>query len=103
MVFFADNVQVKKRVLIALGLLVGAKLLNITVPFFFKHAVDLLNSASGGKLNLVNNTYNNFDRDVAPKLFVLSKVGTRPHPLKISYLSKVCGTNHLTVRSKNNF
>ena len=37
-----------------MGLLVGAKLLGITVPFFFKHAVDLLNSASGGKLNLVS-------------------------------------------------
>ncbi len=48
-----DNPDVKKRVLIALGLLVGAKLLNITVPFLFKHAIDLLNSASGGKLNLV--------------------------------------------------
>jgi hypothetical protein len=36
---------------------VGAKLLNITVPFFFKHAVDLLNSASGGKLNLVRGRF----------------------------------------------
>lgn len=46
------NDVVKKRVMIALGLLVGAKLLNITVPFFFKHTVDILNSAAGGKLNL---------------------------------------------------
>jgi hypothetical protein len=50
---FADNPQVKKRVVIALSLLVAAKLLNITVPFFFKHAVDLLNASTGGKLNLV--------------------------------------------------
>jgi len=51
--FVPDNAQIKKRVLISLGLLVGAKLLNITVPFMFKHAIDLLNSATGGKLNLV--------------------------------------------------
>lgn len=35
---------------VALGLLVGAKLLNISVPFFFKYAVDGLNKATGGSL-----------------------------------------------------
>ena len=38
-----DNPEVKKRVLIALSLLVCAKLLNISVPFLFKHTVDTLN------------------------------------------------------------
>ena len=45
----------RKRVVIALGLLVGAKLLNISVPFFFKHAVDTLNreaDGSDGKVGL---------------------------------------------------
>lgn len=40
------NNAVKQRVLIAMGLLIGAKLLNISVPFLFKHAVDKLNSLS---------------------------------------------------------
>lgn len=35
--------QVKIRVLIALGLLLISKLLNISVPFMFKHLVDELN------------------------------------------------------------
>ena len=39
-----DNPDIKKRVLLALGLLVGAKLLNISVPFCFKYAVDRLNA-----------------------------------------------------------
>ncbi len=38
--------------MIAMGLLVGAKLLNISVPFFFKHAVDYLNKYTGNNLNL---------------------------------------------------
>lgn len=33
----------KRRVLLALGLLVGGKLLNVQVPFFFKSIVDALN------------------------------------------------------------
>jgi ATP-binding cassette subfamily B (MDR/TAP) protein 7 len=37
-----DNTEVKRRVVIALSLLAGAKLLNITVPFFFKHTVDMV-------------------------------------------------------------
>lgn len=34
--------QVKRRVLLSLSLLAGAKLLNVQVPFLFKHAVDSL-------------------------------------------------------------
>ena len=47
-----DNPEVKRRVLLALGLLVGAKLLNISVPFCFKYSIDYLNQLSGNKLNL---------------------------------------------------
>ena len=47
-----DNPQVRRRVLLALGLLVGAKLLNISVPFCFKYSIDYLNQLSGNKLNL---------------------------------------------------
>ncbi|SCU98708.1 LAMI_0F15962g1_1 [Lachancea mirantina] len=37
-----DN-KVKTRVVIALGLLIGAKVLNVQVPFFFKQIVDSMN------------------------------------------------------------
>ncbi|KFM65308.1 ATP-binding cassette sub-family B member 7, mitochondrial, partial [Stegodyphus mimosarum] len=47
-----DNSEIRKRVVISLGLLVGAKLLNIEVPFLFKHAVDYLNLHTGANLNL---------------------------------------------------
>eukprot|EP00052_Salpingoeca_macrocollata_P011295 m.86904 g.86904 ORF g.86904 m.86904 type:complete len:674 (+) comp17991_c0_seq6:102-2123(+) len=39
-----DSPALKARVVTALGLLVGAKVVNIQVPFLFKHAVDLLNT-----------------------------------------------------------
>lgn len=38
----ADNPEVRKRVGVALGLLVGAKLVNTSVPILFKQAVDVL-------------------------------------------------------------
>lgn len=38
-----DNNAIKTRVVIAMGLLVAAKLLNVAVPFLFKHIVDFLN------------------------------------------------------------
>ncbi|EPS44589.1 hypothetical protein H072_1369 [Dactylellina haptotyla CBS 200.50] len=46
-----DNLGTKVRVGLALGLLIGAKLLNVQVPFFFKSIVDSLNidfSSVGG-------------------------------------------------------
>ncbi|KAF3903295.1 hypothetical protein AA313_de0200282 [Arthrobotrys entomopaga] len=46
-----DNMGTRIRVGLALGLLVGAKVLNVQVPFFFKSIVDSLNidfSAVGG-------------------------------------------------------
>lgn len=35
--------MIRGRVCLAVGLLVGAKLLNVSVPFLFKYAVDDLN------------------------------------------------------------
>ena len=46
-----NNSFVKKRVVIAIGLLIGAKLLNISVPFLFKQAVDELNKLTDNRLN----------------------------------------------------
>ena len=40
-----DNVAIKMRVIVALGLLIGAKLLNVAVPFIFKEIIDKLNKA----------------------------------------------------------
>ncbi|CCK70398.1 ATP-binding cassette Fe/S cluster precursor transporter ATM1 KNAG_0E01320 [Huiozyma naganishii CBS 8797] len=39
----SGNNKVKSRVLIALSLLIGAKVLNVQVPFFFKQTVDSMN------------------------------------------------------------
>lgn len=36
--------MIKKRVVLAMGLLVSAKVLNVSVPFLFKFAVDYLNT-----------------------------------------------------------
>nr|QTW43700.1 ABCB7 [Eurytemora affinis] len=41
-----DNPEVKTRVVAALSLLVTAKVLNTSVPFIFKHAIDTLNTAN---------------------------------------------------------
>ena len=38
-----DNIGFRVRVVIALSLLVGAKVLNVQVPFFFKDIIDKLN------------------------------------------------------------
>ena len=35
---------VRRRVRLAMGLMVGSKVINTTVPFIFSHAVDSLNS-----------------------------------------------------------
>ena len=47
-----DNYRIRLRVVIALGLLVGSKLLNISVPFVFKSAVDKINEIAGVGLTL---------------------------------------------------
>ncbi|XP_049941239.1 iron-sulfur clusters transporter ABCB7, mitochondrial isoform X1 [Schistocerca serialis cubense] len=41
-----EDAAIRKRVLVALGLLAGAKLLNVFVPFTFKWAVDELNATA---------------------------------------------------------
>ncbi|XP_063046199.1 iron-sulfur clusters transporter ABCB7, mitochondrial [Engraulis encrasicolus] len=47
-----DRPDLRARVAIALGLLAGAKITNVMVPFMFKYAVDELNQMSGHMLNL---------------------------------------------------
>ncbi|KAL4648840.1 ATP-binding cassette sub-family B member 7, mitochondrial [Arapaima gigas] len=47
-----DRPDLRTRVAISLGLLAGAKMTNIMVPFMFKYAVDGLNQMSGNMLNL---------------------------------------------------
>ncbi|XP_029575864.1 ATP-binding cassette sub-family B member 7, mitochondrial [Salmo trutta] len=47
-----DRPDLRARVAIALGLLAGAKMTNVMVPFMFKYAVDELNGLSGHMLNL---------------------------------------------------
>lgn len=42
-----DNFEFRMRVIAALGFLVGAKVLNVQVPFLFKLAVDWLTTATG--------------------------------------------------------
>lgn len=44
----------KQRVLLALALLVGGKLLNVQVPFFFKAIVDRLNELVNAPLDMTN-------------------------------------------------
>nr|CAG4646105.1 EOG090X02PU [Macrothrix elegans] len=46
--------EIKQRVVLAVGLLVGAKLMNIGVPFLFKYAVDHLNTHIEAPLQLVD-------------------------------------------------
>ena len=46
-----SNAAVKRRVVFALSLMIGAKLLNVAVPFLFKYIIDDLNNISGGHLN----------------------------------------------------
>ncbi|XP_029021940.1 iron-sulfur clusters transporter ABCB7, mitochondrial [Betta splendens] len=47
-----DRPDLRARVAVSLGLLAGAKMTNVIVPFMFKYAVDELNQMSGHMLNL---------------------------------------------------
>ncbi|XP_042476875.1 ABC transporter B family member 25, mitochondrial-like [Macadamia integrifolia] len=47
-----DNLEFRLRVVMALGLLVGAKVLNVQVPFLFKLAVDWLSTETGTGIEL---------------------------------------------------
>ncbi|KAK7321438.1 hypothetical protein VNO77_32086 [Canavalia gladiata] len=51
-----DNPEFRFRVIAALGLLVGAKVLNVQVPFLFKLAVDWLTTATGNAGAVVLNS-----------------------------------------------
>lgn len=42
-----DNPEFRRRVTLALSLLVASKVLNVQVPFMFKYAVDALSAAAG--------------------------------------------------------
>ncbi|KAJ8901134.1 hypothetical protein NDN08_004994 [Rhodosorus marinus] len=39
-----DNPQVKRRVVLSMGLLLGSKAMNVSVPFMMKHAIDSLST-----------------------------------------------------------
>ncbi|KAJ0509678.1 putative ABC-type Cd(2+) transporter [Helianthus annuus] len=47
-----DNMEFRLRVLTAMGFLVGAKVLNVQVPFLFKLAVDWLTTVTGNPSSL---------------------------------------------------
>ncbi|XP_037578117.1 iron-sulfur clusters transporter ABCB7, mitochondrial-like isoform X1 [Dermacentor silvarum] len=47
-----DKPEIRKRVIVALGILVLAKVINIEVPFIFKAAIDYLNEQTGSHLSL---------------------------------------------------
>ena len=51
-IWLKGNIFYKARVLLALFLLVAAKLLNTSVPFMFKEVVDDLNNITGSEINL---------------------------------------------------
>src|SRR4051812_45935131 len=42
-----DSLELRVRVVLALVLLIAGKLVNITIPLFYKHAVDALSVNSG--------------------------------------------------------
>ncbi|CAK1552737.1 unnamed protein product [Leptosia nina] len=44
-----DNEMIRKRVILSLTLLFGAKLVNVSVPFLFKYAVDEVNKLGGSE------------------------------------------------------
>ncbi|KAK6128574.1 hypothetical protein DH2020_037684 [Rehmannia glutinosa] len=57
-----DNIEFRLRVIAALGLLIGAKVVNVQVPFLFKLAVDWLGTATGkagalAEFTAANTTY----------------------------------------------
>lgn len=47
-----DKPGIKFRVVVAVGLLIGSKVINVEVPFIFKHAIDFLNSHTGDVISL---------------------------------------------------
>ncbi|KAK1412706.1 hypothetical protein QVD17_34169 [Tagetes erecta] len=49
-----DNMEFRFRVLAALGFLVGAKVMNVQVPFLFKLAIDWLTAATGNPSSIAD-------------------------------------------------
>ncbi|KAF6161740.1 hypothetical protein GIB67_009109, partial [Kingdonia uniflora] len=49
-----DNFEFRLRVVMAVGLLIGAKVLNVQVPFLFKLAIDWLTAATGAGSQLAS-------------------------------------------------
>ncbi|KAK4764879.1 hypothetical protein SAY86_025969 [Trapa natans] len=58
-IWMKDNPEFRLRVLMALGFLVSAKVLNVQVPFLFKLAVDWLSTATGNATTLASFTTSN--------------------------------------------
>ncbi|PKA66975.1 ABC transporter B family member 25, mitochondrial [Apostasia shenzhenica] len=52
--WLSDNLEFRVRVIVALGLLVGAKVLNVQVPFLFKLAVDWLSAVTGSSSSIAS-------------------------------------------------
>jgi ATP-binding cassette subfamily B (MDR/TAP) protein 7 len=53
-IWMKDNPEFRLRVVTALAFLVGAKVLNVQVPFLFKLAVDWLTTATGNATALAS-------------------------------------------------
>lgn len=51
-----DRPDIRNRVIMALGLLVAAKAVSISVPFIFKHGIDHLNQHTGNMLAMTDPT-----------------------------------------------
>lgn len=51
-----DDAALRRRVVFAVGLLIGSKLINVEVPIIFKHVVDNLNEFTGGALAMTDPT-----------------------------------------------
>ncbi|CAG0898196.1 unnamed protein product [Darwinula stevensoni] len=49
-----DKPAIRQRVMLSLGLLVAAKVVNVQIPFIFKHAVDYLNTHTGSVLGMID-------------------------------------------------
>uniref|UniRef100_A0AAR5Q7B0 Iron-sulfur clusters transporter ABCB7, mitochondrial n=1 Tax=Dendroctonus ponderosae TaxID=77166 RepID=A0AAR5Q7B0_DENPD len=47
-----DNKEIRDKVKLAVSLLIGAKLINVCVPFIFKYSIDYLNLHTGSVLNM---------------------------------------------------
>jgi ABC-type transport system involved in Fe-S cluster assembly fused permease/ATPase subunit len=68
-----DSLELRLRVIAALALLVGAKLINIGIPFLYKHAVDALTHGGSGLI-------------VAPVMLVIAYGGARVGALAFNEL-----------------